>query len=1013
MKRIISLILCLTMLFSLSLVVDVSAQKFTDVSPDSWYYGDVMNAVNLGLINGKTETTYCPDNNLTYAEAFKLAACMHQLATQGAVSLKNGKDQWYSTYVEYCFENGIYDVFMLEITDEEIDPTANITRSMYMNLFSKALPTEMLPIINFVPYGAIPDVPVDAIYTEGVYKLYRAGVLQGSDAKHSCKPFDFIRRSEVAAILTRMMDITKRIRFDMGTPVEYKPLEIEKQPVSSVFKSDEIPTASVSVMGGVPPYIYSWQFFQEGIWLDIGLLAKFEPEIVTILKGYDTDTVKSSSAINTTEDIDILVRCNVKDTIGNSVLTNEAAITIKGKDNTETEIPAKPDNNTTGDKGAQYYFDNADESRGENPVSPIKVSVSGTEFRFLKGEHITVKVEATGGTIAPENKYHTYRWYRYDETDGKWNFYTGGTYHPTNGYNPSLNFYESLIEVPGEIFKFKCVVKDQEGYTGESEVVTITTSDFTLEQGLSESIDVVVGEQVELSVGVKGGKEPYNYEWYIAEFVVPTKTYTKHPMGNLKGEAVKFTMLPEYLPKSDNVIKSFGCTITDAEGSEVDTTSMIVDKTPKSLPLTVVGQPKRLTASPGYGSLLQFDISVHGGTEPYSYEWFYDERSRRDVVSVSLESIKQTVDTQIKMFGSTLSVKLHEANPVIGKDIYCVVTDAKGNTVKSEAVAVCPDFIIIELEQKIEIKDIGTQYVGTVKCGTLVPGDRIGFIGSFDGKEEYVSGTVEKIEMFGKTMDKAVTGDRVGILLKNIKSYENKDSMKEIIGDPEYRSTKNLAFRVLPTVLTAKHNKNAYYTTPGKYTHLTVYITGGTEDYVSCEWFKEVDGKWVSFDKQRRTGYSESKKCFYIQGIYYGEKEYASYRAKCIVTDSAGNKAESDIVTLTTSDIGFENELPAETKVSDGETLTLTVKPKGGKAPYKYKWFIYTVNVKDSYSRIGYLENDKSCTGYDTDTVTFKVDSSYISVNLERYNEIRRSIGCQITDANGATVSVSTLIVGK
>ena len=878
MKKFALVIMCVW-LFCTS----VFAVKFSDVPDDAWYYNDVMNAVQLGLINGKSETTYCPDDDLTYAEAIKLAACMYDVYKNGTVTIVPGGAPWYQVYVDYAKKHGIIEM--------NYNYNDFATRAGYMEIFARALPKEALKEINNVPDDSIPDVKMLAGYAEEVYILYRAGILQGSDDRHSCKPFDNIKRSEVAAILTRMMDKTKRVRFDMGTSSETEKSE-EKQ---------------------------------------------------------------------------------------------------------------------TDNKDAQYYLDNPDESRGENPKSPIKVTVSGTEFRFLKGDRITVKVQATGGTI-PDNIYRSYRWYRYNEAEGKWVFYTGGTIHPTNGFDPSLNFYESLIEVPGETFKFKCVVKDQEGYTGESEVVTITTSDFMLETELPENIEVVVGEDVGMHVKVKGGKAPYTYKWYIAEFVIPTKTYQKNFIGSLVGDTVKFTMLPEYLPKSDNVIKRFGCIVTDADGSEVDTSAMIVDKTPKNVPLTIVSQPRRITSTPKYLSNLQFDISVHGGTEPYTYEWFFDEVWRKDVTPVSLLSLTQTADSRISVSGSTLTIKLHETSTVIDEEIYCVVTDAKGNTVKSEKVAVCPDFVMITLEEKTEIASIGTQYVGTVKCGTLVPGDRIGFVGYFDDKYEYVSGTVDRIVMFNKEMDKAEPGDRVGMLLKNIKTYEKADDLKEVIGDPEYRTTRNMAFKLLSTAMTVTTEKNAYYVTPGKYTHLTVYITGGNEDYVSCEWFKEVDGEWVSFGKDKDATYSESKKCYWMQCTYHGEKEYASYRAKCIVTDSEGNKAESNIVTLTTSDIGFETELPKETKVSAGQELTLTVKPKGGKAPYTYKWYYKELNP-DGSSSVSYFDNIKSSTGHNTDTLTFTVSSLDITKNYGLPDEITRGVGCTITDANGATVSTATILI--
>lgn len=84
MKRILSFVLCLTMIMSFMAVVNAEHySKFTDVTQDSWYYEDVDNAVRLGIINGKTETTFAPDDNLTYAEAIKLAACMYQLYKDG------------------------------------------------------------------------------------------------------------------------------------------------------------------------------------------------------------------------------------------------------------------------------------------------------------------------------------------------------------------------------------------------------------------------------------------------------------------------------------------------------------------------------------------------------------------------------------------------------------------------------------------------------------------------------------------------------------------------------------------------------------------------------------------------------------------------------------------------------------------------------------------------------------------------------------------------------------------
>ena len=180
---------------------------FNDVPASAWYYSDVKAAYESGLINGTSATTFAPDNYLTYAEAIKLAACMHQLYETGEVTLTGGVSQWYQGYVDYAKENGII--------SKDYDWGAQATRAGYMEIFAGALPDEALAEINTVDDGAIPDVPEAHASADAIYKLYRAGIVQGVDAARSCNPSANIKRGEVAAILTRMMDEDARIAFEM------------------------------------------------------------------------------------------------------------------------------------------------------------------------------------------------------------------------------------------------------------------------------------------------------------------------------------------------------------------------------------------------------------------------------------------------------------------------------------------------------------------------------------------------------------------------------------------------------------------------------------------------------------------------------------------------------------------------------------------------------------------------------------------------------------------------------
>ena len=179
---------------------------FTDVLGTDWFIDYVIYAHSIGLIDGRTPTTYAPQENMTYAEAVKLAACMHQYYTDGEVTLENG-EPWYQSYVDYAKENGII--------SGDYEWSAPATRRGYIEIFANALPDEAFEGINDIPDGSIPDVAITDPGAAAIYKLYRAGILNGVDVEHNCNPGANIKRSEVAAVLTRMMNPEVRTQFSI------------------------------------------------------------------------------------------------------------------------------------------------------------------------------------------------------------------------------------------------------------------------------------------------------------------------------------------------------------------------------------------------------------------------------------------------------------------------------------------------------------------------------------------------------------------------------------------------------------------------------------------------------------------------------------------------------------------------------------------------------------------------------------------------------------------------------
>ncbi len=192
--------------------------QFTDVPQNAWYYSDVADAYSHGLISGKSDTEFKPNGTLTIAEAVKLAVACHQTLVSGkTTALTSQTANWYDPYVTYAKDNGI-------VTEDE-DYTAPATRGKIAVLFSRAMISSGTdcPEVNPIAFGNLSDVDVQAWYSGAVYRLYRWGILTGDGS--SVKPESPVKRSEIAAIVMRMIDPSRRVDLNAN--------DGEKLPASS------------------------------------------------------------------------------------------------------------------------------------------------------------------------------------------------------------------------------------------------------------------------------------------------------------------------------------------------------------------------------------------------------------------------------------------------------------------------------------------------------------------------------------------------------------------------------------------------------------------------------------------------------------------------------------------------------------------------------------------------------------------------------------------------------------
>ena len=508
--------------------------SFTDVPKSEWYYEDVRLAVEGGLVNGKSPTIYAPNDNVTYAETVKLAACIYKLTDTGSTEFAAGT-VWYQPYVDYARSK--------QIISKDYDWNAAATRAHFMDIFSRAISsnptlkgTKPLDAINTVEDGAIPDVPMTHPQASSIYKLYRAGVVQGSDKQYSCKPNTNIRRSEVAAILTRMVYADKRLSFTVG---DANALRITKQPQNVSGKATNTLKLSVEAAGGKTPYTYRWQRrTADTDWSDLSKTPRSAVE--QTINNVDAQVLRiSPGAFSSLAERGYAFRCVVTDADGNSVTSNSAAFFVKTEELRITMQPMSVE------------------------AAPRDIA----EFR----------IRAVGGKPP-----YRYQWEVSDDTMG-WTWID--TLQDTSMYYDDAKGLLQ-VEISGyewrDHVRYRCVVFDADGGSIQTQAVEISEKVMSLSVSTQQSVvQATNGEQVSFQITASGGKAPYQYEWtrasipenggYLRFFKIDDEDHAGQKTNEL---SIRVGSEPYY----------YRCVVTDAEGTSAEMTFTLEIKPRRAMP---------------------------------------------------------------------------------------------------------------------------------------------------------------------------------------------------------------------------------------------------------------------------------------------------------------------------------------------------------------------------------------------------------------------------------------------
>lgn len=181
------------------------AVSFEDVSDDSWYAEYVGALAAEGIVNGKTQTEFAPDDAITRAEFVKIIAGIAGAdvsAAAGGSFSDVASGSWYAPYVAWAAENGI-----VTGSGGKFSPNSQITRQdmavMIMRYVNQVSGGE-LDLVN-EPAAFADEEQISSYAAEAVSVMQQAGIISGRGGNNFA-PKDSATRAEACKMLYMVME---------------------------------------------------------------------------------------------------------------------------------------------------------------------------------------------------------------------------------------------------------------------------------------------------------------------------------------------------------------------------------------------------------------------------------------------------------------------------------------------------------------------------------------------------------------------------------------------------------------------------------------------------------------------------------------------------------------------------------------------------------------------------------------------------------------------------------------
>ena len=219
-RRLVSLILCLGALLSL-MTVSASAAGFSDVPAGKYYATPVSWAVSQGITNGKTATTFAPDEKCTRAQIITFLWRAAGSPDTGSSSYYSdvADDAYYAKATTWATEYGIVD-----ISGVYFKPNTPCTRAEAVEYIWRYAKSPSAAAVSFK------DVKAGSVTSQAVSWAVRYGVTNGSSAT-TFSPKDTCSRAQIVTFLHRYF----------VEPIEYTGPAAPEQSAPDPMQLDPLP----------------------------------------------------------------------------------------------------------------------------------------------------------------------------------------------------------------------------------------------------------------------------------------------------------------------------------------------------------------------------------------------------------------------------------------------------------------------------------------------------------------------------------------------------------------------------------------------------------------------------------------------------------------------------------------------------------------------------------------------------------------------------------------------------